>query len=112
MYNPELNKIKIIMNNGLNKKPIEYIIDGPPLQKWNNIVINYDGGHLDIFMNSKLVRSFPSVVPYMSFDQLTVGEDNGLGGGICNVVYFPASISRERIITNYNLLKNNNPPII
>ena len=111
-YNPELNKIKIIMNNGLNKKPIEYIIDAPPLQKWNNIVINYDGGHLDIFMNSKLVRSFPSVVPYMSFDQLTVGEDKGLGGGICNVVYFPASISRERIITNYKLLKNNNPPII
>ena len=112
MYNPSLNKIKIIMNNGLNKKPIEYIIDGPPLQKWNNLVINYDGGHLDIFMNSKLVRSFPSVVPYMSFDQLTTGEDNGLGGGICNVVYFPSSISRERIITNYNLLKNNNPPII
>ena len=100
------------MNNGLNKKPIEYIIDGPPLQKWNNLVINYDGGHLDIFMNSKLVRSFPSVVPYMSFDQLTVGEDNGLGGGICNVVYFPVSISRERIITNYKLLKNINPPII
>ena len=48
----------------------------------------------------------------MSFDQLTVGEDNGLGGGICNVVYFPSIISRERIITNYNLLKNNNPPII
>lgn len=112
MYNPKLNKIKIIMNNGLNKKPIQYIIDGPPLQKWNNIVINYDGGHLDIFMNSKLVRSFPSVVPYMSFDQLDIGENNGLGGGICNVVYFPSSISRERIITNYNLLKNNNPPII
>ena len=112
MFNPGLNKIKIIMNNGLNKKPIEYIIDGPPLQKWNNVVINYDGGHLDIFMNSKLVRSFPSVVPYMSFDQLSVGEDNGLGGGICNVVYFPSSISRERIITNYKLLKNNNPPII
>ena len=112
MFNPNLNKIKIIMNNGLNKKPIEYIIDAPPLQKWNNIVINYDGGHLDIFMNSKLVRSFPSVVPYMSIDTLNIGEDNGLGGGICNVVYFPTSISRERIITNYNLLKNNNPPII
>ena len=89
MFNPNLNKIKIIMNNGLNKKPIEYIIDAPPLQKWNNIVINYDGGHLDIFMNSKLVRSFPSVVPYMSSTNLDVGEDNGLGGGICNVVYFP-----------------------
>ena len=32
MFNPNLNKIKIIMNNGLNKKPIEYIIDAPPLQ--------------------------------------------------------------------------------
>jgi len=112
MYNPMLNKIKIIMNNGLNKKPIEYIIDGPHLQKWNNIVINYDGGNLDIFMNGKLIRSFPSVIPYMSYDQLTVGENDGLGGGICNVVYFPVSISRERILTNYNLLKNNNPPII
>ena len=105
-------KIVSLATYGLNKKPIEYIIDGPPLQKSNNVVINYDGGNLDIFMNSKLVRSFPSVVPYMSFDQLDVGEDKGLGGGICNVVYFPSSISRERILTNYNLLKNNNQPII
>ena len=36
----------------------------------------------------------------MSFDQLTVGEDKGLGGGICNVVYFPASMNY-----NYKLLK-------
>ena len=27
-YNPALNKIKIIMNNGLNKKPLN-IIDAP-----------------------------------------------------------------------------------
>ena len=44
--------------------------------------MNYDSGVLDIFINSKLVASFPSVVPYMSLDQIIVGEKDGIGGGI------------------------------
>ena len=100
------------MNNGKDKKPVVYEIEKFPLQKWNNIVVNYDSGILDIFINAKLVSSITNVVPYMNMDQLTVGSDNGIGGGVCNVVYFPSTMSKERIDINYRILKNNNPPVI
>ena len=100
------------MNNGKNQKPKVFIIDNVPLQKWNNIVINYDSGILDIFMNSKLLASYNNIIPYMSQDQITIGDDQGLSGGICNVVYFPQSISKDRIDINYKILSNKNPPII
>ena len=111
-YNGSDNSLKITMNNGLNKKPVIYKITDFPLQRWNNIVINYDGGVLDIFMNSKLVASFKNVVPYMSIDNVSVGDDNGIGGGVCNVLYFPRIMSKERIDANYAILKNINPPIV
>ena len=111
-YHPEENKLKVIMDNGKYEKPITHIISEVPLQKWNNIVINYDSGILDIFMNSKLIASINSVVPYMNQDQITVGDTNGIAGGICNVVYFSEVISKERIEMNYKYLKNKNPPIV
>jgi len=112
MYNSTANKLKISMNNGINKKPKEFIIEDMVLQKWTNIVVNYDSSVLDIFMDSKLLASFNNIVPYMSQDQITVGDLNGVSGGICNVVYFPQSISKERIDINYNILSNKNPPIV
>ena len=111
-YNGLDNSLKITMNNGKNKKPVVYKIDEFPLQRWNNVVVNYDGGILDIFINSKLVASIRNVVPYMSLDNISVGEDNGIGGGVCNVLYFPNAMSKERINANYMFLKNNNPPIV
>ena len=112
LYNGKYNKLKITMNNGKNKKPITHVIDDFPLQTWTNIVVTYNGGTLDIFINSKLVASIPNVVPYMNHDPLSVGSDNGIGGGVCNVVYFPNVISLERIKINYKALKNSNPPVI
>ena len=111
-YHPAENKLKIIMDNGKYEKPITHIINEVPLQKWNNIVISYDSGILDVFMNSKLIASINSVVPYMNQDQLSVGDTNGIAGGICNVVYFSEVISKERIEMNYKYLKNKNPPIV
>ena len=112
LYNGKDNTLRIIMENGKYKKPIVYSVKEFPLQKWNNVVINYDGGTLDIYINAKLVASFPNIVPYMSMDQITVGDDMGIGGGVCNVVYFPSAISKERIDINYRILSNKNPPVI
>ena len=112
LYNGSKNTLQIKMNNGKDKKPIIYEIKKFPLQKWNNVVVNYDGGILDIFMNSKLVASISNVIPYMSMDQLTVGDDKGIGGGVCNVVYFPSVMSKERIDLNYRILRNKNPPVL
>jgi len=59
-----------------------------------------------------LVGSFPQVIPYISADNLTIGDEKGLNGGICNVVFFNNILNKERIQMNYELLKNKNPPIL
>ena len=83
------------------------------LQKWNNIVINYNSGILDIFMNGKLQQSFNGgSIPYMSLDNITIGEKNGLHGGICNVVYFSDALNIKQVYYLYTSVKDLNPPIL
>jgi len=81
------------------------------LQKWNNIIINYNGGTLDVFLNGELVKSSVEVVPYMTLDTLTVGEKDGIHGAICNVVYFNKPLTRTNMFYLYNMVKNLTPPI-
>jgi hypothetical protein len=80
------------------------------LQKWNNIIINYNGGILDIFLNGELVNSDNGIVPYYTLDALIVGEDNGIEGKVCNLVYFNKSLTSNNIYYLYNMVKNSNPP--
>jgi len=80
------------------------------LQKWNNIIINYVGGTLDVFYNGELVKSSVGIIPYMKLDALTIGENNGVHGGICNVIYFNKAINANQIYYIYNSVKNKTPP--
>lgn len=82
-----------------------------PLQKWNNIVVNYSAGTLDIFLNNELVKSASGVVPYMTYDTLSVGAEKGLKGGICNLVYFDKPLTTTNMYYLYNLVSHSNPPI-
>jgi hypothetical protein len=82
------------------------------LQKWNNIIINYDGSILDIFINGKLEKSFKEIIPYMKNDNITVGSQNGIHAGICNIIYFDSKLSLEKIGYIYNSVKMLNPPIL
>jgi hypothetical protein len=82
------------------------------LQKWNNIILNYNGGTLDIFMNGKLVKSEPNVVPYMTMDTLSVGENNGVHGGVCNLIYFKNPLSSRQVYYLYNSMKYKSRPTL
>jgi len=91
---------------------ILYLNNNFLLQKWNNIIINYSGGTLDIFLNGKLVRSSIEVVPYYSYDNLTIGENEGIKGGICNVVYFRKPLTSTNVYYLYNTVKDRTPPVL
>jgi hypothetical protein len=124
LYNGSTNTLMItMMQQGLqdssnnstyefdtNGNRIVYINDNFLLQKWNNIILNYNGGFLDIFLNGELVKSNIDVVPYYTLDSLTIGQDSGIKGGICNVVYFRKPLTQPRIYYLYNIVKDKNPP--
>ena len=89
---------------------ILYVKHDVLLQKWNNIIINYNGGILDVFLNGELVKSDIGVVPYYTLDNLTIGADGGVNGGICNVVYFKRPLTALNVYILYNMIKNKEPP--
>lgn len=91
---------------------IIYINHNLLLQKWNNLIINYNGGTMDIFLNGELVKSSIEVVPYYTLDNLTIGENNGIKGGICNVIYFRRALTSQNIYYIYNSVKNKSPPTL
>ena len=112
LYNMSKQTLRITMRNNLKKDRILFETTELPMQKWNNILINYDGGSLDLFINNVLVSSEKSVIPYLSQDKIIIGQENGLSGGICNIIYFPEALSRLKMSLFYETLKNFNPPIL
>jgi hypothetical protein len=126
LYNPNKNTLMITMKQkdlkDMTKNKlidfdeagnrIVYIKDNFLLQKWNNIIINYNGGTMDIFLNGELVKSSIEVVPYYTYDNLTIGVNDGIKGGICNVVYFRKALTSSNVYYLYNTVKNRTPPVL
>jgi hypothetical protein len=110
-YNVTTNELKIFMKEGIDGSKLIYKTKDIPLQKWNNFVINYENGTLDIFLNNKLIASDASVIPYMTMDNVTSGSNDGIHGGIANVMYYPEPISRSKISMMYKYLSNKYEPI-
>lgn len=111
-YNTSSNTLQVVMKKDMNDYKVIYKTNTLPLQRWNNIVINYDHGNCDVFINNELVASEKGIVSYMSLDSVTVGEDGGVSGGICNVMYYPYVISREKMGWFYHFFKNKTPPVL
>jgi len=88
-----------------------FVSDKIELQKWNNIVINYDSGYMDVFLNGVLVGTKGTISPYMKYDVVSAGANRGIEGGICNVVYYDRILSKGEIDINYRLLRELNPPM-
>ena len=103
------------LSDGISKSEPEdqiNMIYSVPLQRWNNIVVNYDGGTYDLYFNNQLIANYKNITPVVGVRNVVVGNKNGMRGGLCNLVYYPWHLSRERIESNYNLLKKNSPPIL
>ena len=107
-YNGQLGSLRVMgdvasSDSSSNNVSVEIFQTTKVLyQKWNNIVINCDEGYMDVFLNGELVGSISGVVPYMTFDNVVAGENNGILGGICNVSYYDKPLSKSNIKLTYN----------
>jgi hypothetical protein len=78
-----------------------------PLEKWNNIFVNYDKDTVDMYLNGELKTTIPredQTDGFLVGDILTIGQDNGLQGGIAKVVYYerPLLLNEIRNVYSYN----------
>lgn len=109
LYNVEKHSLKITMRRGSPNEGYEdiqvYETNELPLQKWNYIVVNYTSGVLDVFINGVLVATENNIMPYMTYDNVSSGSENGVSGGITNVLYFTSPLSKSTITRTYSLLR-------
>ena len=89
-----------------------FTLENIKLQKWNHIALNLYNGTMDIFYNGQLIKSQPGVVPWIDVSSfLTIGSNNGISGGVCNMTFFDKPLTYTQIYYLYELFKNKTPPI-
>jgi len=104
-YNGDKQIFRIRTDTGNNNIKTIYETKNFNYQKWNNIVINYDGGNMDVFINDTLVASEMNIAPYIKNDKLITGETNGIHGGINNIIYFDRILLKNEIMNMNKLMK-------
>jgi len=105
-------KLRVNCNLKGDEEITIYETDEVHYQTWNNIVINYDGATMDVFLNGILVGSKPNVAPYITMENINVGAERGIEGGICNVVFYKDILQEKHIQLAYKTLKGLPQPIL
>jgi len=109
-YNNQTDNLEIYYkkNGTLTGEKIYQTVDFK-FQKWNNIVLNYSNGTLDVFINDKLMISKSNILFSRTHDiankQISIGTTNNkynLIGGVKDVYYYNTNISRNKIHLIYN----------
>ena len=102
ILNIEFNKNKLIFWAASNNNKVKlFELKNTPYQKWNNIVLNYNGGTLDIFINNKLVSSNINITPIIYSTEIISGANNGINGGIKDLTYYNKILSKNDIYSIY-----------
>ena len=110
-YNGSNNTLRILFDN-TDKEHTIFSTKNVLYQKWNNVVINYTEGNVDVFLNGELTGSKPNIAPFYNYTFIDIGEKNGLNGGISNVVYYQEPLTLSGIKFNYNSFKHLDEPYI
>ena len=105
-------KDKNVIKNKFNRPTTIYKTNNILFQRWNHIVMNYNYGQFDLFINNNLV-STTNIVPYMSSQEmLIVGSSNNDNvGGVCNMKYYNIPLSASKINSIYTKFHNKTTPI-
>jgi hypothetical protein len=113
-YSPQNNELTVnVMNSECSNTISVYANKNPPMQKWFNLILNYDGGHLDIFLDSVLVQTSTDVISCVKYDELTIGDSSGvLNAKMCNFIYFKTPLDILTVHNMYNITKIDDTPDI
>jgi len=98
LYNGKKRMIKVVSMNGKNDLVTVYKSQDFPFQSWMKIVIIYRGSIIDVFVNDKLVGSLSNVNPYIETGKITSGVEDGINGGIKDIIYFNRPLDKNEII--------------
>lgn len=88
-----------------------YEFQGWKSQRWNYLVLQFEGGTLDIFLNGELLHSVDHAIPYQQKDGFVAGEERGIQGEIANVAFFRQPLTLAQIVYEYELLRTQTPPV-
>lgn len=96
------NVIRLKANSKDSSKHFNY-------QKWNKFILKYNKGTLEIILNNKIIGIIRTIPSFNSDDKITIGEENGIHGGIKNIFYKSFSDNEwndvfSDIITKYKYL--------
>ena len=79
-------------------------------QRWNHIVVNYDYGTLDLFVNNNLVATKQNISPYIQKGENTIQfgsfEKPLTHAGICNARYYEKPLNLTQIKNLYSNKSN------
>ena len=117
-YNPEKGELivevkdKNVIKNKFNRPTTIYKTNNILFQRWNHIVMNYNYGRFDMFINNNLVTT-TNFVPYMSSQEMLIvgSSDNDNVGGVCNMKYYNIPLSASKINSIYKTFHNKSTPI-
>jgi len=101
-YNTELDTLRVSsLGDKREDDPMVYSTKNIPKQKWNQFVMNYDAGRMDIFINGELVTSKNQMVLGSRVGNISIGETNGIEGGVRNVDYSETLLNARGIKMSY-----------
>ena len=105
-------KDKNVIKNKFNRPTTIYKTNNILFQRWNHIVMNYNYGQFDMFINNNLVTT-TNFVPYMSSQEMLIvgSSDNDNVGGVCNMKYYNIPLSASKINSIYTKFHNKTTPI-
>lgn len=97
VYNGVEQQLKFICTDVNNLETTIYETNDIKYQKWMHIVVNYRSGYVDIFIDGTLRATKNNIQPFMEFSKIYVGSNDGIAGGIKNVMYFKEPLSIDKI---------------
>jgi len=88
-------------------------LTGVHLHKWNNLVINFDKGKIDVFINGKLLSTSNDARTESNNIALNmkIGSES-IRGEICNIIIHKENFTKSQINWIYDSNKLFNPPVV